>query len=213
MDKPVIVVGAGGHAKVVIAALQKQGATILGILEAAVDKKKDSILGVAVIGDDDAVLRYEKEAILLVNGIGSIGSTQLRRNVFLKFKKWGYHFMVLIHPAAIVADDVALKEGSQVMAGAVIETGTVIGVNAIVNTGATVNHDCLVEAHAHIAPGVTLCGGVTIDEGAHIGAGSTLIQGMKIGKEAVVGAGALVIKPVKEKQVVYGNPAKEVKKI
>ncbi len=212
MDKPVIVIGAGGHAKVVISALQNQGATILGIVDAAVAKKEEAILGVAVIGDDDAVLQYGKEEIFLVNGIGSIASTQLRRNVFLKFKEWGYRFMVLIHPAATIAADVELREGSQVMAGAVIETGTVIGVNAIVNTGATVNHDCLVGEHAHLAPGVTLCGGVMIDEGVHIGAGATVIQNINVGANAVLGAGSLVIRDVTKNTVSYGNPAKEVKK-
>jgi acetyltransferase-like isoleucine patch superfamily enzyme len=82
-----------------------------------------------------------------------------------------------------------------------------LGANVIINTGARVDHDCAIDAHAHIAPGVTLCGNVHIGYGAHIGSAATIIQGVKVGPRAIVGAGAVVIGDVPEGVTVVGIPA------
>lgn len=210
MDKPVIVLGAGGHAKVVIDVLIKQGATILGIVDSDSSKIGNQILGVNIIGNDDSVLLYSKDEICLVNGIGSVGSTRLRKNIFMEFKSQGYKFATISHPTAIIGKDVIIAEGSQIMAGVIIQPGVVIGENTIINTKASIDHDCTIHSHAHISPGVTICGGVLVGEGTHIGASTTVIQGVEIGANVVVGAGSLVLKNVTDNKVIYGSPVKEV---
>lgn len=210
MDKPVIVLGAGGHAKVVIDALLQQGVDVVGIVDSDSNKVSNQILGINVIGDDDTVFRYPKDEIYLVNGIGSVGSATRRKSVFMKFKSQGYRFIVVIHPSAIIGSDVDIQEGAQIMAGAVIQSGAVIGINTIVNTRASIDHDCIIQSHVHISPGAIICGGVSVGEETHVGAGATVIQGVRIGVNTVVGAGSLVLKDVAGNKVIYGNPAKEV---
>ena len=120
----------------------------------------------------------------LVNGLGSVGNTELRAGIYYKFKKLGYSFCQVIHPTAILAKDCILGEGVQVMAGVVVNTGTRIAADSIINTGAVVDHDCVIGSHVHIAPGATLSGGVHVGDGSHIGTGATVIQGVSIGSRS-----------------------------
>lgn len=192
MSRPVIVIGSGGHAKVVIAALQRSGAEILGITDKDRGRALSQVLGVPVLGDDRVLEGYEADTVALVNGVGSTGSSAPRRRVFESLRKMGFRFAVVVHPAAVVAPDTGLGEGAQVMAGAVIQPGCQIGANAIVNTGAGIDHDCAIGDHAHVAPGAVLCGSVVVGNGAHVGAGTTVTQNVTIPPEALVRAGSLV---------------------
>jgi UDP-perosamine 4-acetyltransferase len=203
----VIVLGAGGHAKVVIEALLRAGVTILGIADRDPARRGERILGIPVVGDDAAVLLHPADSVLLVNGLGSTAVSKARRELFLGMKGKGYSFFSAVHPSAVVATDALLMEGAQVMAGAIIQPGTRVGRNAIVNTGASVDHDCLIGDHVHVAPGATLSGGVTVGEGAHIGTGATVIQGISIGRDSLVAAGAVVVRNVPEGSTVKGVPA------
>lgn len=208
MKQPIFVLGGGGHAKVLIDILKLTGCTLLGFTDLRPDN--GSILGVPRIGDDQVILRYTPEEIQLVNAIGSIGSTNLRRKLYDEFTNRGYSFMTVIHPAAIISTNADLQKGAQVMAGAIIQPGCVIGSNTIVNTRASIDHDCRIGNHVHIAPGAVLSGGVHVDEGVHVGVGAVIIQGMHIGKHSVVGAGAVVNRDVADGVIVVGVPAKEV---
>ena len=207
MDKPVIIIGAGGHARVLYDCLQLLGVEVLGALDKySIPIDRDD--SIPIIGDDSAIHAYSNDAVELVNGLGSVGDTSQRAGIYEKFKELGYSFRTLVHPAATVAKDCALGEGVQVMAGAVINTGTKISADAIINTGAKVDHDCYISHHAHIAPGVTISGGVRVGEGAHIGAGATVIQGIAVGDAALVGAGSVVLRDVPAGAKVAGVPAK-----
>jgi sugar O-acyltransferase (sialic acid O-acetyltransferase NeuD family) len=210
MNLPIIVIGGGGHAKVLIEALHLCSATILGITESDPSKIGTDILGVHVIGSDDIISRYAPGLLHLVNGIGSVHLPKKRKAVFEKFKEKGFTFKTVIHPSAVVASDVIFGEGVQIMAGTVIQPGSRIGVNTIVNTKTSVDHDCLIGEHVHLAPGVTLSGEVVIGNGVHIGTGATVIQGIHIGDESLVGAGALVLEEVLSNIMVTGVPAKAV---
>ncbi len=210
MSRPVVVLGAGGHAKVVLDILLNQDVRVIGIADYDVTNIGKKILGVPIISNDADVLQYPSQSIYLVNALGSIGSTKARRELFIKFKNQGYNFATVVHSSAMIAADVQMKEGTQVMAGAVIQTGSIIGENSIVNTKASIDHDCLIGCHAHISPGVTVCGGVVVGTGTHIGAGATIIQEIKIGSHCIIGAGSLVIRNVSENKVAFGHPAKEV---
>jgi len=210
MTRPVMVVGAGGHAKVVIATLQAGSIEIIGVTDSNLDKVGKLVLGIPVVGTDKAILEYDPEKILLANGIGSVDLPTIRTEIFSYFKNLGYSFITPIHPSAVVASEVTLGEGAQIMAGAIIQPGCHIGSNSIVNTGASVDHDCLIGSHVHLAPRVTLSGGVEIGDGVHVGTGAVIIQGVHIGRNGLVGAGAVVLKDVVENTKVIGVPAREV---
>lgn len=208
--KPVIVLGAGGHAKVLISALRRLKADILGATDADPTRKGSTILDVPVLGDDSLVAAHGPDQILLVNGLGSTHSTAARRALHEAFSKRGYRFATIIDPLALIAGPVEIGEGAQILAGAVLQPNVRIGANVIVNTRASVDHDCVIGAHAHIAPGVTLSGSVKVGEGAHIGTGASVIQGIRIGAGSVIGAGAAVITDVPDGATVVGIPARVV---
>lgn len=208
--RPVIVLGAGGHAKVAIAALQAAGVEIVGAADSDAATHGKSILGVKVLGGDEAVMKRNKDEIALVNGVGSTQPSPRRRDVFERFKQAGYGFRAVMHPSAMVGPEVDIGEGAQIMAGAVIQPGCRIGTDAIVNTRASVDHDCVIGAHAHVAPGAVLGGGVRVGEGAHIGAGSTVIQNISVGAGALVSAGAAVVADVAAGGRVAGVPARKM---
>jgi UDP-perosamine 4-acetyltransferase len=207
---PVIVLAAGGHAKVLVDALRLRSAEVLGIVDPDPAKIGERIFGVPVLGGDDEIAKYPVDAVRLVNGLGSVRDGSRRKALFMRFKAMGYRFASVIHPSAIIAADVDIGEGAQIMAGAVVQAGCRIGVNAIINTRVALDHDCQIDDHAHIAPGATLSGGVSVGNGSHVGTGATLIQGIQIGNESVVGAGAVVIRDVLDGVTVVGVPAKEI---
>lgn len=209
MDKPVIIIGAGGHARVLYDCLQLLGVEVLGALDKC-PSPVDRTGSIPIIGDDSAICTYSSDAVELVNGLGSVGDTSQRVGIYDKFKKLGYSFRTLVHPAATVAKNCELSEGVQVMAGAVINTGTKVSADAIINTGARVDHDCFIGTHTHIAPGCTVSGNVNIGNGVHVGVGATVIQGVVIGDNALVGAGAVVLKDVAAGTKVVGVPAKVI---
>ncbi len=196
---PVIVLGGGGHAKVVIDALRRSGAAVIGICDPALEAGSKGPLGVVVEGGDEALGRHPPDTVLLANGIGSTRSTALRRNVFERHAAMRYRFATVIHPSAIVTEDVRIEEGAQVMAGVVVQPGAVLGKNCIVNTRASVDHDCVVGAHAHLAPGVTLSGNVQVGCGAHVGTGASVIQGIRIGRDSLVRAGSVVVSDIPDR--------------
>jgi UDP-perosamine 4-acetyltransferase len=210
VNLPVIVLGAGGHAKVLIDLMLNQSIKMFGITDCNFTEGA-AVLGIPVIGADEAVWQYSQAEIQLVNGIGSVADLSKRILIFERFKKAGYPFATLIHPAATVSPAVEMDEGVQIMAGAIIQAGSNLGSNCIINTKVSVDHDCSIGNHVHLAPGVTISGGVTIHEGTHIGTGATVIQNIRIGKNSIIGAGAVVIKDVPDNAVVVGVPGKVIK--
>jgi sugar O-acyltransferase (sialic acid O-acetyltransferase NeuD family) len=206
MNLPAIVIGGGGHAKVLINALLLAHREVLGYVD--LDSALAPVLGVSCLGDDSAIFRHAPDTLRLVNGVGSAGSTAVRRRIFERFQEKQYAFATVIHPSAIIAPDVRIDEGAQVMAGAIVQSGSSLGANSILNTGACVDHDCIIGAHAHIAPGVTLSGNVRIGQGAHVGTGACIIQGIVIGADSLVAAGAVVVDNVPAGVTVAGVPAR-----
>lgn len=196
MSKPIIVIGAGGHAKVVIDTLEQCGMNVLGAVDTDVARHGTFIIGVPVLGGDKIIATHKPEKILLANGIGSTSDMTLRKQIFERFKKQNYSFTTLIHPSAIIADDVVFGEGSQVMAGVVLQPGIRIGVNCIINTRASVDHDCQLGDHVHIAPGAVLSGGITIENSVHVGTGASIIQNVHIKSDHLIKAGHVVTSDV-----------------
>lgn len=188
-----IILGAGGHAGVVIDALRSKGIVTAG----ALDNRAGTVNGVPVIGDDDYLTGPED----LANGLGNKATRHnsglgRRHALYRKFRDMGCKFPSIVHASAIVSEEANVGSGAQILAGAVVQTGARIGKNVIVNTRAVVEHDCSVGDHCHIAPGAILCGGVTIGIEVHVGAGAVVLQGLKIGAGAIVAAGAIVTRNV-----------------
>jgi UDP-perosamine 4-acetyltransferase len=207
---PLIVIGGGGHAKVLVSTLLLCNRRILGYADP--NPTAAGLLGIECIGDDDVVMTHVPSQVRLVNGVGSTGSVTRRKGIYERFSLARFDFARVIHPSASVAAEVEIEEGVQIMAGAVIQTGSTIGANAIVNSGAIVDHDCVVGVHAHVAPGAVLSGNVRIGAGTHIGTGACIIQGISVGAGSVVAAGAVVIKDVPPGVTVAGVPAKVIDK-
>jgi sugar O-acyltransferase (sialic acid O-acetyltransferase NeuD family) len=204
---PILVIGAGGHARVLADCLCRLALPVMGFLDTDSTLHGRRIAGFPVIGDDDILRDHLPASVTLVNGVGSVDIPLRRRAVFERLAATGYAFRAVVDAAAFVAGEVALGDGAQIMAGALVQTGARIGANVIVNTGAIVEHDCEIEDHCHIATGARLSGSVHVGAGCHIGAGATVIQGVRIGAGALIAAGAVVVRDVQPGQRVRGVPA------
>jgi sugar O-acyltransferase (sialic acid O-acetyltransferase NeuD family) len=206
VTRRVILLGGGGHARVVLDAVRAAGTEVAGF----VDRDPSARLAeLPHLGDDDALLAMPAEDVLLVNGLGSVTSTAARSALHERFTAAGFQFAAVVHPAATIADDAEIESGAQVMAGAVVQTGARIGANALVNTCASVDHDSVVGAHSHVAPGAVICGGVSIGPEVHVGAGAVVVQGVTVGANALIMAGAVVTRDVPERARMAGVPARE----
>ena len=207
IKKSMIILGGGGHARVLKEILSLRKCRVLGYT----DIKPMPGMPVPYLGNDDVLKKYPSNKVLVVNGIGSVHLPLMRQKIYEKFKSKGYCFAAVIHPCAVISADIVLGEGVQVMAGVVINTGARIGENVIINTLSGVDHDCLVDAHTHIAPGVNISGDVCIGRGCHIGTGAKIIQGISIGNGALIAAGATVVKNVPAGGQAAGVPARNTK--
>src|SRR3990167_1252433 len=213
MNRPIYIIGAGGHTSVLLEALlQEQSIRISGVLEINATLIGSTILNVPVFSQEEILKKYSANDIFLVNGIGSIDAPTLRAKQYEALKLRGYSFKEVVHPIAYYSKNVILGEGVQLLARSVVLTGTRIGCNTIVNTAASVDHDCRIRHHAHISPGAILSGGVEIGDCCHIGTGAIFIQGVKIGANSVIAAGTVVIKNVLAGSRVAGVPAKNITK-
>lgn len=203
MNKPVIVLGAGGHASVLVDMLRSQGVVPLALVAPVAGAPRAVLADIPLWHDEAKILAYRPNEVELVNGIGSLPGSSLRAELFARYRALGYHFASVVSTQAMVSDYAVLEEGAQVMAGAIIQAGTRIGFNSIINSGAIVDHDCNLGGDNHVAPGAVLSGGVVTGERVHIGTGAAVIQSISIGSDAVVGAGATLTRPVGEKQIAY----------
>jgi sugar O-acyltransferase (sialic acid O-acetyltransferase NeuD family) len=200
-DPGVLVIGAGGHAKVVIAALQEAGR----VVRAAFDDNRQrgsSILGVPVIGPLDEAMGFRGcEAVV------AIGDNEIRRAIVARLPM---EWISVVHPRAVVHSSVHVGPGTVVCAGAVIQPDAKVGLHAILNTASTVDHDCHIRDFAHVAPGTHLGGNVTVGEGAFLGIGVTVLPNLTVGDLAIVGGGAVVVRSVDAGETVAGVPARSL---
>ena len=194
-SKPLIILGAGGHAKVIYDVLTQLEAEVIGCVSPDLEVGS-KFCNTRILGGDKVIQNFHKDEILLVNGIGSLPYKQKRWEIALKMRNDGYKFATIIHPKAIIATEVELCEGVQIMAGVVIQAGSKISQDTIINTGVLIDHDCTIRQNCHLAPGSSLCGGVEIGSNTHIGAGAILTEYISIGSNCKIGAGSLIYKSV-----------------
>lgn len=207
----IVVIGGGGHAKVVISILRKLKCyDILGYTDL---KDHGAVAGVPYLGSDRELraLAGERKKLNAVLAVGQVGLGEPRYDLWTRLHSTALSFPLIVSPDAVVNEGVSGGEGAVVMDGVVINTGAAIGRGAIVNTNSTVEHDVVLEDWVHIAPGATISGGVTIGRCSMIGAGATVIEGIKIAAGCIVGAGATVVRDLKEPGIYVGSPARRIK--
>jgi sugar O-acyltransferase (sialic acid O-acetyltransferase NeuD family) len=209
-----LVLGSGGHAKVVISTwMRANGASIEAILDADPRRHGARLAGLPIIGGDEILKQYSADSTPLLNGIGAVGASGPRSRAFTEASALGFRFATLIDPSAVLAGEVNIAEGAQIFAGAVVQIGVRVGRNAILNSRVSIDHDCEICDHAHVASGAVLAGDVRIGTGSFVGAGATIIQGIDVGDHAVIGAGAVVVQNVPAGALVVGVPGRVVRRV
>ena len=193
-----ILIGGGGHARVISSIVEAQkAATVVGLFDSNPEVK--SLDGI------ENFHKYNPDQFPNALAIVAIGDNKIRKQLAQTIQ---HVFGKLIHPSASIDPLSLVGEGSVVMHHAVIQRGTRVGKHGIINTASSIDHDCVLGDFVHIAPNATLCGGVQIGDETFIGAGVVVLPQIKIGKRATVGAGSVVTKNIPDGATVVGNPGK-----
>ena len=205
----IIVIGGGGHAKVVISILKKLGLRVIGYTD---QHDKGAILGISYLGSDSILAELDnKRGCDAVIAVGQVGLGHQREDIWNNIRSQINRFPAIASPQAVINEDVTLGEGSMVMDGVVMNSGSVTGRGAIINSNSTIEHDVIMGDWVHVAPGATISGGVKIGSHTMIGAGAVVIEGLTIAADCMVGAGATVIRSLTEPGVYAGCPARRVR--
>ena len=203
MHKDVIIVGAGGHAKVIADIVRKSGDNLVGFLD---DYKESGaeFFDAFILGKTDSYTDYlDKEFII------AIGNNEIRGKMANQMQ--AITFYTAIHPTAVIAEGVSIGEGTCVMANAVINADAKVGKHCIINTAAVVEHDNILSDYVHISPTAALAGTVTVGKRTHVGVGAKVKNNTDIDADVVVGAGAVVVQNITEAGTYVGVPARKVK--
>ena len=199
--------GAGGHAKVVIDSLRASGFEVAGVLDA--DPSPRTVAGAPVIGADDALERLRSEG--LAHAFVALGGNGLRAKLGARLRASGYALVNAVHPSAVLSPSAVIREGVAIMAGACLNADARVGDLAIVNTGAVVDHDADLGEACHVAPRCGLAGNVTIGARAFLGVGCSAIPGVTVGADAQVGAGSVIVRDLPAGALAMGVPARVVR--
>lgn len=193
------ILGAGGQARVVAAALRALGTPAPGAFDDGPFERGERVGGALILG---------RIAELQAGSVhAALGDNAARRALVeaCPDRIW----QTIVHPTAVIDPWAEIGAGAFVGMGALVQVGAVVGRHVIINSGAVVEHDCRIGDFAHVAPGAALAGGVTVGEGALVGLGARVLQGLSIGAGSRVGAGAVVTRDVPAGATVVGVPARE----
>ena len=209
-----VILGGGGHAKVVLEALKLKYLRLKCVVvdqDYSLHGKK--ILDVSIVGGDGDLPGWlSKGYSHFAVGVGGIGDNTLRRRLFDLAISCGLGPVLVAHPSALVSNWAEIADGAQLMSGCIVNAGASVGGNSIINSGAIIEHDCVIGDHVHVATGARLAGNIWVGTGAHIGIGAVLKQDVRVGEGAIVGAGAAVVEDVPRHVTVVGVPARPIKK-
>jgi len=201
-----LIIGASGHGKVVAdIALRMNRWNYIAFLD---DKVLNSSMTIDVIGKSSDAFTYCKDYDIFV----AIGNNTIRETIQTELELAGATIPILIHPNAILGEQVEIAIGSVIMAGVVINCCSKIGKGCIINTGSSLDHDNNIDDFVHISPGVHLAGTVKVGKSTWIGIGSTVSNNINITSNCIMGAGAVVVKNITEAGIYVGIPAKNMKK-
>lgn len=201
--KDVVIIGTGGHAKVIADIVLCAGDNLVGFLTS--DRDKDAFVGKPILGGDVDYVKYEDSYFVI-----AIGNPNVRERIsnFMTGVKW----YTAIHPSSTISTmSTCIGEGTVVMANAVINPYSQIGNHCIINTNATVEHDNVIEDFAHISVGTKLAGTVRIGKRTWVGVGATISNGINVCEDCMIGAGAVVVKNIEESGTYVGVPARKIK--
>lgn len=208
--KPCVIVGAGGHGRVVLDILiRARQYRVIGFLDSNPELHGRRMDGVPILGDLSALGDLKAQG--LAGAIVAIGDNGVRRSFADEIEAMGVDLINAIHPSANLAHNVRIGHNVCIAAGALVCAHCQIGDSVILNTGCIVDHESMIGTAAHICPGARLAGRVTVESGAFVGIGATVLQGLRIGCEAVVGGGAVVIRDVEPMTTVVGVPARTIR--
>jgi sugar O-acyltransferase (sialic acid O-acetyltransferase NeuD family) len=199
--KSIVIMGASGHGKVIADIAKKLGYDDISFLD---DNKTGVFCGYPIKGGCCRFNDFDCDFSV------AIGNATVREKLMKHLFDDGKKVPALIHPGAVVADDVSIGEGTVVVAGAVINPCAEIGKGCIINTCSSVDHDCVIGDYAHISVGAHIAGTVCVGKGAWIGAGATVSNNITICSDVLVGAGAVVVKDINEIGTYIGVPAKKI---
>ncbi|WP_028448707.1 acetyltransferase [Chitinibacter tainanensis] len=204
--KRLAILGASGHGKVIAdTALLSGWEEVIFFDDMWPDKKKNGRW--SIIGDAQALIHHK---IDFDAAIVAVGNNSVRLDKTLWLKSHDIPLATIIHPSAVLSPYVRLGYGSVVLANAVVQIDTVLGIASLINTSASVDHDCVLEDGVHICPGARLAGGVRVGSKSWIGIGSSVKQSIQIGANVTVGAGAAVITDISDSVTVAGVPARNL---
>ncbi|MCI8554126.1 MAG: acetyltransferase [Clostridiales bacterium] len=201
MSKPIIILGAGGHARVVADILCLKKEPLLGFLDD--NKKGQTVAGYPVLGTIAEVERFSNEAQFVIG----IGNNIQRCEIAQKYVLPWY---TVVHPTALIASDAVIGEGTVVMANVVVNASARVGCHSILNTAADVEHDDLIGNYVHLSPHAVLGGTVSVGDRTHIGIGAVIRNNIQIAADCMVGAGAVVVHDILYRGTYVGVPAKRV---
>jgi len=206
----VIIIGAGGHARVVSSILNfSDYFEVVGFIDETINSKGEKVGQLSVLGDHKLLPDLLKQGIS--NAIVALGDNKIRAKRFYQLVDLGFNLINAIHPKALIESGVRIGRGNVIAAGAIIGCYTEIGDNCIINTGATIDHEAIIQDHIHIAPGSHIAGRVRIGPNTFIGIGANIKDYITIGANVTVGAGAAVVKDIPDNNVVVGVPARQIK--
>ncbi len=203
MFNRLVIVGAGGHGKVIVDIALKMGYTDIAFAD---DTAKGYCMDYPIICTNSTM---EQQNDGNTDFVIAVGNNKIRKQIAEQHK---IHWVTLVHPSAQIGAKVTLGAGTVVMAGAVVNSCATIGKHCIINSGAVVEHDNVLDDYVHISPKAALGGTVRVGEGTHIGIGATVKNNITICDGCVVGAGAVVVKNITESSIYIGIPARKSEK-
>ena len=204
MKPPVVLLGSGGHAKVIIGMIEENAHFDVAGCTSAAGGPGD-VLGYPVLGDDSILEQALASGVCHI--FVAVGDNRLRLELLARVEALGFDVISVVSDRAIVSRRATVGIGAAVMPGAVVGVEASIGYGAIINSGAVVEHNCSIGPYVHVGPGACLAGGVQVAEGAFLGTGCKVIPGVKIGAWSTVGAGAVVIRDIPAHKTAVGVPA------
>lgn len=204
-----IIYGAGGHAEVIIDAIEKEGKyKIAGLIDDINPEKRD-ILGYGVLGGSSVLSDLLNKRFHYI--IVAIGDNKIRKAKIIQMSEMGFRMVSIIHPFSSIGKNVSIGEGTVILAGAIIDPSVSIGKGVIINHKSSIGHNSRIDDFVHVSAGAICGANISIGEGSFVGMGAKIISGITIGENVFIGAGSLVTKQLPDNVTAVGMPARIIK--